>query len=60
MSGGSKCEFCANYLYDEDTECYSCDVNLDEDEFARFMSASFYNCPYYEPDDEYGIVRKQN
>ena len=32
------CEYCSNYVYDEDYEYYVCDINLDEDEMARFMS----------------------
>ena len=31
------CESCMYYEYDEDYECYVCEVNLDEDEMARFM-----------------------
>ena len=34
------CEYCSNYVYDEDYEYYVCDINLDEDEMARFMSYS--------------------
>ena len=30
------CDFCANYIYDEEDDEYYCDVNLDEDEFRRF------------------------
>ena len=26
------CEQCNNYVYDEDYECYTCEVDLDEDE----------------------------
>ena len=29
------CEQCSNYVYDEDYECYVCEVSLDEDEMAR-------------------------
>lgn len=36
-----------------------CEVNLDEDEMARFMEDRFYDCPYYRLGDEYMIVRKQ-
>ena len=54
------CEACANYVYDEDYDCYSCMVNLDEDEMARFLSGANFECSYYQPDDEYRIVRKQN
>ena len=35
-------------------------LNLDEDEMARFMSYSDWDCPYFQMDDEYAIVRKQN
>ena len=44
---------------DEDYEYYVCDINLDEDEMARFMSYSDWDCPYFQMDDEYKIVRKQ-
>ncbi|MDY4670446.1 MAG: DUF6472 family protein [Oliverpabstia sp.] len=59
MAGKSNCETCSNYVFDEECECYCCDVNLDEDEMYRFMSNSFFNCPYYRLDDEYRVVRKQ-
>ena len=54
------CEECRNYVYDEDYEEYICLVNLDEDEMMRFLTTSNYNCPYYQRDDEYEILRKQN
>ena len=53
------CEYCSNYGYDEEYEYYVCEVNLDEDEMARFMSGSDWDCPYFQMDDEYEIVRKQ-
>ncbi len=56
----TNCETCTHYVYDEEWDCYCCAVNLDEDEMYRFMSGSFYNCPYYQLYDEYMIVRKQN
>ena len=55
----SSCDICMNYTYDEDYECYTCEMNLDEDEMYRFLSDTFYQCPYYQLDDEYRIVRKQ-
>ncbi|MGN0205426.1 MAG: DUF6472 family protein [Coprococcus sp.] len=55
----SSCDICANYSYDEDYECYTCEVDLDEDEMSRFMSDSYYDCPYFQMGDEYRIVRKQ-
>ena len=41
------CEQCNNYVYDEDYECYTCEMDLDEDEMARFLS------------NTYLVVRKQ-
>ena len=55
----TNCEFCAFYVYDDDGY-EECDVNLDEDEMARFLGSSYQSCPYYQTDDEYKIVRKQN
>ncbi|MCI8418216.1 MAG: hypothetical protein HFI33_12115 [Lachnospiraceae bacterium] len=58
---GSKgsCECCMNYLYDEDYECYTCEMDLDEDEMGRFLTNRFDNCPYFQYNDEYRVVRKQ-
>ncbi len=53
------CEQCNNYVYDEDYECYTCEMDLDEDEMTRFLSDSFRECPYYQSADDYLIVRKQ-
>ncbi|MCC8027445.1 MAG: DUF6472 family protein [Clostridium sp.] len=55
----SSCESCGNYVYEEESDCYICEVNLDEDEMVRFLSDSMYQCPYYQSGDEYRIVRKQ-
>lgn len=60
MAKITNCEDCNNYTYDEESGCYCCEMDLDEDEYIKFVSATFYNCPYYEPGDEYTIVRKQN
>lgn len=56
----TNCEECAYYSYDEEYECYFCEISLDEDEMMRFMSGSFGECPYFRCGDEYQIVRKQN
>ena len=56
----TNCESCSNYVYDEDYECYTCMVNLDEDEMYRFIQGQFKNCPYFRMGDEYKIVQKQN
>ena len=55
----TNCEFCMHYGYDDDYECYTCSVNLDEDEMSRFLTDSFSECPYFQYGDEYKIVRKQ-
>ena len=56
----SICEMCANYCYDEDFEEYYCDIDLDEDEYMRFLSSSEKMCPYYRNGDEYEVVKHQN
>ena len=56
----TNCETCANYIYDEEYDCYTCDINLDEDEMMRFLSGANFECSYYQLYDEYKIVRKQN
>lgn len=53
------CECCINYNYDEDYECYVCEMDLDEDEMMRFITNRFDNCPYFQYNDEYRVVRKQ-
>lgn len=58
-SNGANCEYCVNYSYDEDYECYTCEVDLDEDEMAHFIMGDFRQCPYFKMGDEYRIVRKQ-
>lgn len=56
---GTNCEYCLNYVYDDEYNCYVCDVNLDEDEMVRFLSNSYHNCSHFQFQDEYKIVRKQ-
>lgn len=59
MAEGSNCEQCRNYVYNEYFQYYECDINLDEDEMGKFLNDTFRDCPYFEFDDEYKIVRKQ-
>ena len=44
----ASCEFCSNYVYDED-----------EDEYYRFVNSNYKECPYYRSNDDYKIVRHQ-
>lgn len=55
----TNCEYCMNYIYDEVYEYYSCEINLDEDDYVRFLKSSFDNCPHFQINDEYKIVKKQ-
>ncbi len=58
--GKTNCESCSNYIFDEQSESWYCDIDLDEDEMSRFLTSQTFDCPYYSFYDEYGIVRKQN
>ena len=59
MAGQISCDYCNNLVYDEEMEEYVCDVNMDEDDYARFCASEYKNCPYYQSNDEYKIVRHQ-
>lgn len=60
------CEDCENYEYDEEQECSVCAVDMDMDEFERYVlapqppGAPAARCPYYRVRDDYRIVRHQN
>ena len=56
----SNCEWCVNYLWDEECQAYVCGVDLDEDEMLRFLQGSNRECPWFQMGDEYKIVQKQN
>ena len=55
----TNCEMCAHYAYDEDYECYTCQMNLDEDELYKFVTSTKFDCPYYRNGDDYAVVRHQ-
>lgn len=55
----SNCESCVFYDYDEEYDCYACQMNLDEDEMVRYLSGYTSHCPYYRFYDEYKSVQKQ-
>ena len=55
----TNCEECVYYVDDDETDSYCCEMSLDEDEYARFLTSSNYSCPYFRLDDEYAIARKQ-
>jgi len=55
----ANCEYCINYVFDEEDECYTCEVSLDEDEMLNFLKGAAFSCPYFRMDDDYRVVRKQ-
>lgn len=60
MNKQTSCEYCSNYIYDEEDDVYVCDIYLDEDEMSKFLSNTLNYCPHYQTNDDYKIVRKQN
>lgn len=56
---GYSCDTCRNYAYDEETEEYECMMDMDEDDYARLLSSKRKECPFYDGDDDYKIVRHQ-
>jgi hypothetical protein len=59
MGNTDHCESCFNYVYDEEYDCYICQVNLDEDDLGKFLRGYTFDCPYFQLNDEYKIVKKQ-
>lgn len=55
----SNCESCQFYEYDEYTDSYVCNLNLDEDEMASFLGGYSHDCKYYRYYDEYKSVQRQ-
>ena len=55
----ASCDSCVYNVCDEEDECYYCEVDMDEDDFARLMQSEYRECPYYQLDDEYAVVRHQ-
>lgn len=55
------CPLCVNLCTDEYGQEYcSAAPDFDEDEMARFLSRDVAQCPFFEPGNEYSIVKKQN
>lgn len=59
MKSAQNCESCSRYSYDEDYDCYECDMHLDQDEMARFLEGHTENCPYYSYAADYELARRQ-
>lgn len=55
------CAQCRHLDTDEDGyEVCAAMPYFDEDEAARYHARSAAHCPYFEPGDEYTLVKKQN
>lgn len=55
----TSCDYCNNYVYDEEDESYYCAVDMDEDDYMRLLTSKETECPYFRNGDEYLVVRKQ-
>lgn len=53
------CDTCAYNEYDEDFEEYFCSVDMDEDDYARYLASDRPDCPHFRNGDEYAVVRHQ-
>ena len=52
MANTNSCDTCAYCGYDEDYGEYVCDIDMDEDDYIRFLSDRHSQCPYYRNGDE--------
>lgn len=53
------CPLCVNLCTDEYGQEYCAAApDFDEDEMARFLSRDVAQCPFFEPGNEYSIVKK--
>ena len=55
----ASCDSCEFYEYDEMTDSYGCNLNLDEDDMVDFLGGRTRECTYYRYYDEYKSVHKQ-
>ena len=55
----ANCEYCGNYVYDEDYGYYVCEMDLDEDEVYRILSSPHLHCPFYRQGNDYTLARRQ-
>ncbi|MBQ2829670.1 MAG: hypothetical protein IJF15_01405 [Oscillospiraceae bacterium] len=59
MARMTKCDDCQYYTYDDEYDCFVCEMELDEDEMVHFLEGRFSDCPYYHRGDDYALARKQ-
>ena len=42
MAELTNCDYCNNYVYDDEDECYICDMNLDEDDIFNDINYRWF------------------
>ena len=55
----ASCDTCAYNVYDDEDECYYCEVDMDEDDAVRMSQGHYKECPYYRNGDEYADQYQQ-
>lgn len=55
----AKCEECEFYDYDEESDTYACQMNLDQDELERFRYGHTGGCPFFRYYEEYHSTLNQ-
>lgn len=60
MKNKTNCDSCVYCVYDDEYNYYECTINLDQDEMEKFITNTYYSCPYFRFYDEYKTVKKQN
>lgn len=53
------CDDCVHFDYDEETDSYYCNMDLDEDEMERFLRGGAQACPFYRRGGDYDLAHKQ-
>lgn len=56
---GDMCDSCVYNEIDEEDGMSYCAVDMDEDDYVRFLTSPRRMCPFYRLDDEYAVVRHQ-
>ena len=55
----TECDTCWYYDYDEEYDEYYCMMDLDEDEYYRYLVCNREKCPFYRQGDDYTLARRQ-
>ena len=55
----ANCDYCLYFEQDEESGMAECQLNLDQDEWERYLAGGQKDFPYFRMYDEYKTVRKQ-